>query len=162
MDITRLHQILSETTQEYRKGPEVVQEEKELATGVSLKTTHVYAMPHAAQASWSPEYKGVDCHFITVGVDVPKAQKALPELLDILATYPRPERLVGGPSYIEIGAEIGSQEDALRLYALGEVLGLWQVITPERMGITGEEADKLAGAGMVMITGYTRPTTEEV
>lgn len=159
MNLTRLREILSETTQEYRKGPEVIQEEKELATGVSLKTTHVYAMPHQAQANWGPDYHAVDCHFITVGVDMPKARKAMPELLDILADYPQPERLAGGPSYIELGAEIGSQEDALRLYALGEALGLWQIITPERMGITGEAADQLAGSGMIMIAGYTPPTT---
>lgn len=33
-------------------------------------------------------------------------------------------------------------------------LDLWTVITPEALGIVGEEAQKLAGMGMVMISGF--------
>lgn len=67
--------------------------------------------------------------------------------------YPSPERLEGGPSYIEIGAELDSQELALLLIGVGAVLGLWQAVTPASFGITGPEAAELAGKGMVMCTG---------
>jgi hypothetical protein len=38
------------------------------------------------------------------------------------------------------------------LFALGKVLGLWDVITPEAFGIYGAGADELAGMGMVMFS----------
>lgn len=60
------------------------------------------------------------------------------------------DRARQGPSYIEWGAWIGSQDLALRMFACGEVAGLWQVITPKRLGIEGPQAADMAGAGYVM------------
>jgi hypothetical protein len=57
------------------------------------------------------------------------------------------ERWKSGPSYIEIGAWIGSQEVALRLIALGAHHELWKVLAPEMLGIDGEPADALFGRG---------------
>lgn len=67
--------------------------------------------------------------------------------------YPNLERLKDGPSYIEMGGDLDSQELALMLIGVGNVLGLWQAITPASFGITGPEANELAGKGMVMCTG---------
>ena len=39
-------------------------------------------------------------------------------------------------------------------FALGQALGMWKVITPKRLGFTGAEADRLAGNGLVMMTGW--------
>ena len=66
-----------------------------------------------------------------------------------------PETLRQGQSYIALGAWIGSQEIALRLLALGDHLGAWQVITPGLLGVSGAEADSMAGMGFVMASGYT-------
>lgn len=148
MDLNRLHELLRETTSTFRKGQEV--EEREVG---GIRVVEVYAMPHESEAPESIEK--VDVHFLTVGVNKPMADAIREELAGILDGYPRPDRLAGGPSYIELGAEIGSQDAALRLFAVGKVLGLWDVITPKSMGITGPMADQLAGSGMVMITGYT-------
>jgi hypothetical protein len=79
------------------------------------------------------------------------------ELAALLATYPQPERLAAGPSYIEVGAELGSQDMALRLFALGQVLGFWTLITPVTCGFAGEEARALAGQGWIMISGFAPP-----
>ncbi len=38
--------------------------------------------------------------------------------------------------------------------ALGQVLGLWRVITPVDLGITGAKAMDAAGLGYVMLSGY--------
>ncbi len=43
---------------------------------------------------------------------------------------------------------------ALRLFALGKVLGFWNIITPETLGFKGEAADEFAGKGFVMMGGY--------
>ena len=67
---------------------------------------------------------------------------------------PRSARPAGGPSCIQVGAQIDSQDAALRLYALGEVLGLWEVVTPGRRLVTGPEALQMARNGFVMMTGF--------
>jgi hypothetical protein len=153
LNTARLHEIINETTSEFRKGRVV---ERERVGDVDV--VQVYGMPHVEEAG--AEVERVDVHFIVVGVDVEAARARESDLKQILSEYPNPGRLAGGPSYIELGAEIGSQGAALRLFALGKVLGLWSVITPESFGMLGEEAARAAGAGYVMCTGW-KPAVPE-
>lgn len=156
MNIARLHEILRETTVQLRKGETlegttalvdaIKRGDEDLPGGVA----EFYCMPHEADA----DLVKVDCEFLVIGVDKAKANDRRAELVSILDTYPNPDRLAGGPSYIEVGDEIGDQGAAFQLFALGKVLGLWDVITPATMGLTGSEARQLAGSGFVMITGY--------
>ena len=146
MNLERLYEILSETTNQYRKGPEVTKEITE-----NLEVTHVFAMPPVDEAPETDVM--VDVHFMQIAVNKEKAEKVRDELNEILDTYPDSDRLAGGPSYIEVGGVLGSQTGAFQLFALGEALGLWDVITPAKLGIEGEMADQLAGGGMVMISG---------
>jgi len=147
MNLKRLYEILKETTTSFRKG--------EIETTKEYKNVTVqefYIMPHVDEAK---DLEMVDVHFMQVGVNRVVAIKNRAELITILDGYePRPHPLKEGPSYIEVGAVIGDQEAAFRLFALGQVLGFWEVMTPERIGITGEAADDLAGRGLIMITGY--------
>lgn len=143
MNIERLWEILGVVTLQLRKGDVV---EKDGAT------VHVYSMPHESEAK--PTIEKVDCHFVTIGVDKDAAEKHREEFIDLLDKYPQPERLAGGPSYIELGGVIGDQGMAFQFFALGQVLKLWEVITPKTLGVTGQAADALAGRGMVMISGY--------
>ena len=163
MNLDRLYQILRETTAQLRKGeeiegdPQLVDAVKNFKKGDNVNklpggSVHIYAMPHESQAKDGIEK--VDLHFIVVGVDRAKAEQYKDELVAILKTYPQPERLAGGPSYIEVGGEIGDQGAAFQLFALGKVLGLWDVITPEKLGITGPEANQMAGMGFVMMSGF--------
>jgi hypothetical protein len=160
MNIVRLHEILGETTHQLRKGdvlegtPTLVEQAKrgeELKGGGVLE---VYAMPHESEAA--ADIEKVDLAFIVIGVDRAKAEQHKAELIDILNSYPEPDRLAGGPSYIEVGAQIGDQGAAFQLFALGKVLGLWDVITPKSLGFDGEAARNMAGMGYVMCTGYKR------
>lgn len=102
----------------------------------------------------------VDVHFMKIGVDLNRARARRDELVALLNDYPIEawgsplHRLEEGPSYIEVGGAVDDQQRALVLFAIGEALGLWRVITPERMGITGPTADSMAGSGMVTIDGY--------
>lgn len=150
MDTNRLYDILQEATAEFRVGPERIETE-----GDGVKKVEIFDMPHIYQAS--SELEKVECHFITIGVNREKAEEHREELISILKTYPNPERLAGGPSYIEMGAEIGSQDLAFRLFAVGQVLKFWMVITPKTLGIEGAQADELAGGGLVMISGFREP-----
>lgn len=146
MNLKLLHEILSHTTVQLRKG-DVVREEQ--AGPINVVT--IDAMPHVDDAL--PSLELVDMELLTVGVDKEEATKRRAELISILDDYP-PERLAGGPSYIDVGAEIGDQGAAFQLFALGKVLGLWEVITPKTLGINGEKASELAGLGFIMISGY--------
>ena len=118
MNLDRLYAILAETTCQLRKGdvyegtPSLVEQAKrgdeELKGGGVLE---IYAMPHESEAE--AKIVKVDLEFVVIGVDKAAAEKNRTELLSILRTYPNPERLAGGPSYIEVGAEIGDQGAAL-------------------------------------------------
>jgi hypothetical protein len=166
MDIERLYEILAKTTVQLRKGeelegtPELVEAVKAMGPDDKLDDLpggilEVYAMPHESEAP--DNLVKVDCHFITIGVDRKKAEQHRDELVRILADYPNPEELAGGPSYIAVGGAIGDQGAAFQLFALGEALGLWKVITPKRLGIEGPEAQAMAGMGFVMMSGFAQP-----
>jgi hypothetical protein len=148
MNLNRLYEILRHTTVQLRKGDVVTETKAGPVTVIQID-----AMPHESEAI--PSLELVDMEFLTIGVDKAEAAKHEAELITILDTYPRPERLAGGPSYIEVGAEIGDQGAAFQLFALGKVLGLWKIITPKTLGISGAHAKELAGSGMIMITGYS-------
>lgn len=100
----------------------------------------------------------VSVHFHVVGLDKAECLRSRNELILILNEYPEPERLAQGPSYIELGAEMGDQMMALMVMAIGMAIGeaadLWTVITPKTLHIGGAAADDLAGKGFVMISGY--------
>ena len=95
----------------------------------------------------------VDLHFFWVSAREEPSASELRELLRI--NYPDLDRLQGGSSYIELGGILGDQGIALRLIGLGHLLGLWQALTPESMGMTGSMADQMAGMGMVNIGPWT-------
>lgn len=54
-------------------------------------------------------------------------------------------------NYMEVGGWIGDQGLALQLMGLGAILGLWKLITPMSLGITGDNAMQMAGMGMLSI-----------
>lgn len=141
--------LLKETTTMFRKGEEVIDK---VVLGVQVR--EIFAMPHESEAP--EELDMFDLHFIKVGVKPREAEELVNvnRLLSWLTAYPQPDRLAGGPSYIEIGAVIGDQDAALCLFALGAHLKLWKIITPETLHLEGEDADMAAGRGLVMISGW--------
>jgi hypothetical protein len=162
MDLKRLYEILNDTTMQLRKG-DVVHGDKPLVDALKTAKTPedfeklpggvvtIDAMPHHKDAAGVEK---IDLQFLVIGVDKAKAERHRAELVSILKTYPNPERLAGGPSYIEVGAELGDQGAAFQLFALGQALRLWDVITPATMGFDGEEAAEMAGQGFIMISGF--------
>ena len=149
MDAKKLYELLEKTTRVYRKG-EVVERRK---VG-PVEVVEVFGYPPAPETTDEDLHPVVDAHFVKVGVNKDLARDREDDLRELLAGYPRPDRLAQGPSHIEVGAAIGSQEHAFRLFALGKALGLWDVVTPATFGFEGEEADRMAGSGFVMMSGY--------
>lgn len=150
MDTARLYEILKSTTVQLRKGPEVARHRDG-----HIEVMEIFAMPHTDEVNLNKQnFETVDMHFIAVAVDKRQAELHKDDLIKLLKDYPHPERLAGGPSYIEVGAVLGDQGAAFCLFALGKVLGLWDVITPEKFGMDGEQAAQAAGRGFIMMTGY--------
>lgn len=144
MNTKRLYEILNATTVQLRKGEEVT--DTTLDSGLRVK--EIFAMPHESEAL--PTVEKVDMVFLTIGVDKAAAESHRAELHQILSEYPR---FKDGPSYIEVGAEIGDQGAAFQLFAVGKVLGFWDVITPATFGLKGPEALDAAGRGYIMVSG---------
>jgi hypothetical protein len=99
--------------------------------------------------------KVVELHFMTVAVDVARAQAHGVNFLDFMANS-RAIRPMGSStdmftSYTDIGGAVGDQWLGLQAMAAGEALGLWKVYTPADAGYEGGDANAIAGAGGVMI-----------
>lgn len=155
MNTKRLFEILSETTRQYRKGPAIVE-----SISGQVRVVEIFAMEESSAIP--SNFEQVDCHFFIVGVDKELANKHKDEFIEILSGWPLEyqgqaiTRLEEGPSYILVGGILGDQGVALQLFALGEVLGLWKVMTPESLGVSGELANEFAGRGLIMIDGFRK------
>jgi hypothetical protein len=94
----------------------------------------------------------VDLHFFWVSM---RGEPKIEEFKALLKEYPNPERLKLGPSYIELGAALDSQEIALRFLGLGGIFNLWDILTPASIGFTEPvRANTLAENGLIMMSGY--------
>ena len=102
----------------------------------------------------------VNIHFFWVSVKGSPSQKDLHDLLE--RHYPDMGRLRRGPSYMEMGAALGDQGLALLLIGLGELVGLWRAVTPERLGFEGADATSMAGSGLVNAGTWLGPQLDEV
>lgn len=163
MDVSAIYEILRKTCGQLRRGevfegsPNLVAaaqsgdpEAMDKAGGGVLE---IYAMPKNDDPAFAGLEK-VDLHFVTVAVNKEKAEAERKNLIALLDDWPDPQTLASGPSYIAVGGVLGDQGAAFELFALGKVLGLWEVITPETFGMTGEEARRAAGMGYIMCSGY--------
>ncbi|HLC56464.1 MAG TPA: hypothetical protein VJJ23_04480 [Candidatus Nanoarchaeia archaeon] len=149
MQTQKLNQILEQSTHVYRKG-EVLEKRQE----GNVNITEFFGYPHTNEAPVNGVDK-IDMIFIDVVVDKERAEQYRNEITDILRDYPEPERLAGGPSYIELAPNLGmQQEGALRLMALGKSLGLWDILSGKTLKMNDDEARNLAGSGFLMISGY--------
>lgn len=147
-EIRLLAKVVREQTIAYRKG-EVVKTEQQGA----IRVVTIDAFPEAP-------YHGtlVDVHFIEIGFTEAAADRQgfLDALTAAIPTEGEWTNLSlhdfeGGPSYITIGGWIGDQTLALQFMALCKFHEVGEVITPATIGIEGEQADLLAGRGMVMM-----------
>jgi len=150
-DTDALNAVIRQQAQGYRKGAEGQVEQ----VG-GMKIVHIVGYPETPSHG-----ELVDLHFINVGFTEAAADKqafvdALKQALTGHGEFCDIDgaRLKGGPSYIEVGGWLGSQDQALLFYGLLQHHGFGTVIIPESMGIIGDAADDLAGRGMVMFAGF--------
>jgi len=148
MNLDHLRIIIDACTLPLRKGREMVDCEEE-----GLQGTDIVVWPRMGDAR--DDLEEVDVWFLVVGVDKGKAQAHKAELIEWLKSYPEPVVISNGLfSYITLSAVIHDRGTVLRLFALGKVLGLWDVVTPATLGLSGKLAQDAAGRGFIMCTGF--------
>jgi hypothetical protein len=96
----------------------------------------------------------VDCYFVTVGVNPETAEQHRSDFMSLLAEFPSAKKLYDGPSYKYVASVVGDEMTALRIFGLGQTLGLWEVVLPSQLGVDPELVDEAAELGMIMTTGY--------
>ena len=150
MNTEKLYKILEDTTKVYRKGNTL--ETKKVG---NINVTELFGYKHTSESIVAENFEKVDMIFVDVVVDKAKANQYKTDLGKILQEYPQPERLAGGPSYIELATNLGlEQEGALRTMALGKALGMWNIMSGKILGMNDEQAREFAGNGFLMISGY--------
>lgn len=117
---------------------------------------------------YEPDAGWVDVHFFYVSFppladEEPYGKELFLSLLTEASEHPGEfnvrldmDAMRGGPSYITWGGWIGDQGMALRLMALGEHYGVWDVVTPKTIGAPQELWDDMAGSGFVFTSGVRR------
>lgn len=151
MDTNRIIAILEDVTAQLRKGGEEAGDNSSGDTEV--------ANPFFLPLESGFQAVKIDCHYIVVAVS-PSAEKYKTELRQILKEWPseiwgKPvPRLQDRPTYIQVASIVGGRGVALQLFALGHALGLWQIVTPKKFGVTGKTADGLAKSGLIVIDNF--------
>lgn len=147
MDRTRLMEVLNTTTCLISNG---VRTQSKLP-GIPILLWGLLLSPLDAEAD---RFEKIDCHFVTVGVNPQQAEAHRQDFLALLEQFPDAQRLYDGPSYKHVAGVVGDEMTALRVFGLGQALGLWKVILPVQVGIPPELADEAASLGLIVTTGY--------
>lgn len=146
----KLYDIIQDSTRVFRMGAEV-----ERGQVGNVDIAELFGYDHTDQAPSGDNFEKVDMIFVDVVVDRAKATQYREALVEQLRNYPQPDRLAGGPSYIELAPGLGmEQEGALRFMALGKTLGMWDITSAKNLGMDEAEARQMAGQGFLMISGY--------
>lgn len=146
-----LQKYVQDSTVVFRKGDVIKADEHSIT---------IDAFPEQPESKQT-----VDLHFVTVGFTEKAPVLTAQQFYDLIEASAEgdfgtmtTDRLKQGPSYIELGGWLGDQTLAFRFMALGQLHGLWEIVTPERMGIPEPAASQLAGSGFIMITGLKNPS----
>jgi hypothetical protein len=106
----------------------------------SIITDLTVSLGKTTSMSMSKDFEDVDCHVTTVRVFSGVAARYRDEIIAILNMYPEKDDFYRGLSYQELVTLLRLRDDhengfmGLRLFALGEVLGLWDFNTPKKQG----------------------------
>lgn len=128
-----------------------------------MQALHDYLQAHTAVTEQVDAPQHADVGFFRVAAtDTPDGEqlRALLRANAAAGEYAQVDVFDGHEhSYLELGAWLGSQDAALRLMGLGELLGLWQLLTPRKMlkdSVPEETLQQLAGAGYITIVAAER------
>jgi hypothetical protein len=101
----------------------------------------------------------VDCHFVTVSVDIPGARRVATGLLAAVTQLPAGQQPADRVDFQTLGRTLGSNETALRLFAVGHALHWWRVAVPADLGVGGPAGDAMALGGFLMLAEVRLPAS---
>ena len=153
--LLRLNSLIKENTFVFRKDDT----DEDHAENIKFNGDHRGA-PHVSLADEDLEL--VDCYFIVIGMYEKKVEQCQKELLELVKLLLKNHRINGSISFLEIGEALESQELALRLLAIGKVLGWWELHTPTTNNLSAESADRAAGMGLIMATHISNEFKKEL
>jgi hypothetical protein len=147
MDRARLMEVLNNSTCLISKG-DITQKK---LPGISILLWSLLLSHQDPEAS---QFEQVDCHYITVGVNKRQAEQDRAVFLEFLESYPDPQKLSEGPSYKHVAEVVGDEMTALRVFGMGQALGLWEVLLPDQFDVPPELVDEAVDLGLIVTTGY--------
>lgn len=149
MNVIRLKNLLKNTTVVLSNGKLTDKYLLELGVPQVL----LEGIPSREDFSVDSSAEVVDCYLLSVAVAKYKATEIRQEFMDALSTGDS-DVLSTGPSYTQLVPLLGDALPVLQLFAVGQCLELWQVLTPNDFNLKPGERDAAALLGMVNITGY--------
>ena len=97
----------------------------------------------------------IDCHFFKTEVLVEEKDQSEEDLKGLLGeVFKEHPALKIKTSHLDMEKIIGDRDLALRLFALGHYLELWEMTTPEDLGFLSSERDQIAAAGYLSVDDY--------
>lgn len=147
MNKARLMEVLNATTCLISKGAKTQLK----MPGVPIL---LWGLLLSASDTETQKLQQIDCHFVTVGVNPQRAEQHRRDFMSILEEFPSAKKLYDGPSYKHVADVVGDEMTALRIFGLGQTLGLWEVVLPSQLGVDPELVDEAAELGMILTTGY--------
>lgn len=147
MDRNRLMEVLNKSTCLISKGAQT----KRKMPGIPIL---LWGLLLSATDPAATQFERVDCHFIEIGVNKRQAEQDRAEFIQLLESYPDAQKLFDGPSYKSVAHVVGDEMTALRVFGLGQVLGLWEVLLPSQFDVPPELADEAVDLGLIVMTGY--------
>ncbi len=147
MDKTRLMEVLNDSTCLISKGEKT--KKKLPGIPVLLWSLLLHNNDPATES-----LQKVDCHFVVVAVNTRQAEAHRVDFIELLESFSDAKKLMDGPSYKHVASVVGDEITALRVFGLGQVLGLWDVLLPDQFGLDPELVDDAADLGLIVTTGY--------
>jgi hypothetical protein len=101
----------------------------------------------------NPEQKQPEGHTVDMAFfKVSKRDTADAKTFRSLVETEYPHWLEGGErSFIQMGAEMGDQGIAIATIALGDLLDVWQALTPAKLSVPPEAAIRMAEMGLLSL-----------
>lgn len=98
----------------------------------------------------------VDVYLFTVEVPLAALAAFRDDFIELVRAHPWHAQFRSGINYVDAAGPDGftGQAQALIAFALGQMLGLWQVVTPLLLGTPEPAAGQQARGGFITITGY--------
>jgi hypothetical protein len=155
MDKARLMEVLNDSTCLISKGERTQRK----LPGIPVL---LWGLLLSASDASAQDFNLVDCHFVTVAVNPVQAEAHRQGFIELLESFPDLKRLQDGPSYKHVASVVGDEVTALRVFGLGQTLGLWDVLLPDQFGVDQDSIDEAADLGLIVTTGYAGTLSQPV